>query len=143
MLWLLCSGSNIKSCPKKRTCKKKGCGGDHPTGLHGSFKLKSRDTSKSEPERSNVKSDPTVETKRVDSGCTNLDDLSCNLSERNGNFMSVSIVPLALFHKDKPERKIKVYDMLDNCSQGTFLRDDVLEFLDASVVQTTITVRTM
>ena len=33
--------------------------------------------------------------------------------------------------------------MLDNCSQGTFIRNDVLEFLDAIVVQTTITVRTM
>ena len=28
---------NIKSCPKKRMCQKEGCGGDHPTGLHGSF----------------------------------------------------------------------------------------------------------
>ena len=33
--------------------------------------------------------------------------------------------------------------MLDNCSQRTFIRNDVLEFLDAIVVQTTITVRTM
>ena len=33
--------------------------------------------------------------------------------------------------------------MPDNCSQGTFIRNDVLEFLDTIVVQTTITVRTM
>ena len=33
--------------------------------------------------------------------------------------------------------------MLDNCSQGTFVRRDVLEFLDATVGQTTVTVRTM
>ena len=33
--------------------------------------------------------------------------------------------------------------MYDNCSQRTFIRNDVLEFLDTSVVQTTITVRTM
>ena len=45
-------------------------------------------------------SDSTVETKRVDNGCTNLDDLSCNPSECNGNFMSMSIVPLVLFHRD-------------------------------------------
>ena len=61
-----------------------------------------------------------METKRVGNGCTNLDDLS--------------IVALVLFHKDKPERNIKVYGMLDNCSQGTFIRNDVFEFLDASVV---------
>ena len=86
--------------------------------------------------------DSTVETNRVDNGCTNLDNLSCNLSEYDGNFMSMSIVPLVLFHKDKPKRKITVYGMLDNCSQGTFIRNYVLEFLDASV-QTTIIVRTM
>ena len=79
----------------------------------------------------------------MDNGCTNLDDLSCNLSEGNGNLMSMSIMPLVLFHKDKPERKIKIYGVLDNCSQGTFTRNDVVEFLDASVVQTTITVTTM
>ena len=73
----------------------------------------------------------------------NLDDLSCNLSEYNGNFMSMSIVPLVLFHKDKPKIKLKVYGMLDNCSQRIFIRNDVLEFLDTSVVQTTITVRAM
>ena len=144
----LCFGSyapdhNIKSCPKKRKNQKEGCGGDHPTGLHGSFKLKSKDTSKSEHERSDGKFDLKAETKRVDDGCTNLDDLSCNLSECNGNFMSMSIIPLVLFHKDRPEIKIKVYGMLDSCSQGTFIRNDVLEFLDTSVVQTTITVRTM
>ena len=133
---------NIKGCRKKRMCQKEGYGGDHPTGLHGSFKLKSKDTSKSEHERSDGKSDSKVETKRVDNGCTNLDDLSCNLSECNGNFMSMGIIPLVLFHKDRPERKTKVYGMLDNCSQGTFIRN-VLEFLDTSVVQTTITVRTM
>ena len=60
-------------------CQKEGCGSDHPTGLQGSFKLKSKDTSKSEHERSDGKSDLKVETKRVDNGCTNLDDLSCNL----------------------------------------------------------------
>ena len=57
--------------------------------------------------------------------------------------MSMSIVPLVLFHKDRPEQTIKVYGMLDNCNQGTFIRNYVLEFLDASVVQTTIIVRTM
>ena len=93
--------------------------------------------------RGDGKSDLKVETKRVDNGCTNLDDLSCNLSKCNGNFMSMSIVPLVLFHKDRPKRKIKVYGMLDNCSQGTFIRNDILEFLDTSVVQTTVTVRTM
>ena len=56
-------------------CKKEGCGVDHPTGLDGSFKLKSKDTSKSELERSDSKSDSAVETKRVDNGCINLDDL--------------------------------------------------------------------
>ena len=136
-------GHNIKSCPKIKMRQKEGCGGDHPAGLHGRFKLKSKDTSKSEHERCDGKSDSKVETKRLNNGCTNLDDLSCNLSECNGNFMSMSIVSLVLFHKDRPERKIKAYGMLDNCSQGTFIRNDVLEFLDTSVVQTTITVRTM
>ena len=117
---------NIKSCPKKRMCQKEGCGDDYPTGLHESFKLKSKDTSKSEHERSDGKSDLKAETKRVDNGFTNLDDLSCNLSECYGDFMSMSIVPLVLFHKDRHERKIKVYDMLDNCSQGTFIRNDIL-----------------
>ena len=57
MLKTLCFGCyapdhNVKSCPKKGICKKEGGCDNHPTNLHGSFMLKSKDISKSEPERS-------------------------------------------------------------------------------------------
>ena len=51
-------------------CQKEDYGGDHPTGLHGSVKLKSKETSKSEHERGDFKSDSKVETRKVDNECT-------------------------------------------------------------------------
>ena len=100
MLWLLCSRSQYKELSKKENVSERRLWWGSSNWLTMA--------SKSEQERSDGKSDSKVETKRVDNGSTNLDDLSCNLSECNGNFMSMSIVSLVLSHKDRPEGKIKV-----------------------------------
>ena len=44
-------------------------------------------------------------------------------------FVSICIVPVVLYHKDAPQQKVKVYAMLDECSQGTFISEEVLAML--------------
>ena len=36
------------------------------------------------------------------------------------------IIPVMIRHKDNPDKEIKVYAIIDNCSQGTFGTDDLL-----------------
>ena len=49
--------------------------------------------------------------------------------------ISMCIVPVEIWHEGKPERKVVVYALLDDCSTGTFITDDVLELLDITNVQ--------
>ena len=52
------------------------------------------------------------------------------------------MVPVLLCSKDKPERAIKVYAIIDNCSQGTFISEKALESLGVSGTPTSITIET-
>ena len=38
---------------------------------------------------------------------------------------------------------IKVYGMLDNCSQGTFIKKDILKSLDSPKINTKVTIKTI
>ena len=42
---------------------------------------------------------------------------------------SMSIVPVQLFHKDRPNKRVHVFAMLDECSQGSFIDAEVLNSL--------------
>ena len=65
---------------------------------------------------------------------------ACKSSNR---VISMCIVPVNLHHKSDPNNVIKVYAMLDNCSEGTFMTDEVAKMLTASVRRTTITIKTL
>ena len=49
----------------------------------------------------------------------------------------MSIVPVRLHHKSNPDERILVYALLDECSQGTFMKEDILMRFPS--VQKTIT----
>jgi len=45
--------------------------------------------------------------------------------EKSG-VVAMCIVPVIVRHKDQPEKEVKVYAIIDNCSQGTFATEDLL-----------------
>ena len=59
------------------------------------------------------------------------------------NVISMCVVPVQLWHIDHPENKINVYCLLDDCSQGTFIKDDVLDDLNISGQETSLTTTTI
>ena len=63
------------------------------------------------------------------------DPTVCNATVRKTKAKSVSlcVVPVLLHHVSEPERKIPVYAMLDDCSQGTFISESVLRLLPGKI----------
>ena len=49
--------------------------------------------------------------------------------------ISMCVVPVEIWHQCSPDHKVVTYALLDDCSQGTFIRDDVLESLSLENTQ--------
>ncbi len=62
----------------------------------------------------------------------------------NGNGSGMCVVPVQLSHSSHPGEKLLVYAMLDECSQGCFIKEDVLmHFSKAPKIETSITTETL
>ena len=58
--------------------------------------------------------------------------------------ISLCVLPLVLSHQRLPETRISLYAMLDECSQGTFIDDSILEHLPSCLFKdATITLQTL
>ena len=67
-----------------------------------------------------------------------------HIRQPGGNATSLPIVPVIVHHKDHPDQTVSVYAMLDECSQGTFIKDSVLVSLSAAPVRhTSIAIETL
>ena len=55
--------------------------------------------------------------------------LSVSFTSLPTTSISMCVVQVQLWHKDNPDTKTTVYALLDECSTGTFIRDDVLDDL--------------
>ena len=56
----------------------------------------------------------------------------------------MTVLPVVLKHIGDTEKKLLVYAMLDNCSQETFINEDILDMLNTGEqTKTTITVKTL
>ena len=105
------TGRRANGCLQRRTCKT--CNGKHPTSLHdpefaSKIKMKKQQDEKSKPDK--------------EPGLNNAHTI-CDQAVR-----SMPIVPVKLRANDK---EITTYAMLDNCSTGTFILEDVRRELEA------------
>ena len=112
---------NGRSCKHRRTCKI--CKGNHPSGLHG-YKPKKADGNSKDGE--NEKPPP-------------LKNASIKCSSK---LISMCVVPIKISHTNS-SKVLAVHAMLDNCSQGTFVKEDIISVLGINGVSTTIAVKTM
>jgi hypothetical protein len=107
-----CYGEGHKSrgCLQKRTCKI--CERKHPTGLHDdNFQVKER------IQRTRIQRESTTTGQR--DSVTNITHACTVASE---TFSTVPVVPVKLKGNDK---ELITYAMLDNCSTGTFILEDL------------------
>ena len=118
-----------KNCKERQTCKT--CNKPHPTSLHNTDWT---------PKPNNVSiKDQSGETPRVSSNRTAV----CNITEAGDVPINMGILPVLLFHKNDPAKKIIVYALLDNASGGTFVSEKSAKTLgvegsDTDLVLTTV-----
>ena len=53
------------------------------------------------------------------------------------------IVPVRMHHQDNPERQVVIYALLDPASNGTFIKESILEELQVNGVETQLKLNTM
>ena len=121
------NGHNSKSCKKRRKCKH--CEGTHPTVLHG-FKIKSKERSK---QGQDGKENAEGENRSASVNCG---------SSRMNQVISMCIVPVKVRIKGS-QGAVKTCAMLDNCSQGRFVKTKLLEELKVSGIKTAVTIKTL
>ena len=131
------SEHSLSNCQRKRVCQQENCGGAHPTALHGTHKFKVRNKSSKE-------SSGTTSSKEISNGCTKASEESFSTTiAKNNTIMCLSVLPMMLHHKNNPEKALKVYGMLDNCSQGSFISQDMLHMFDVKGISTRISIKTL
>ena len=81
----------------------------------------------------------TNDSSQINNGCTKCDDFN----KVSAEVLSLRVLPMLLWHKSNPDHVIRVYGTLDNCSQGTFIKKDVLTSLNAPKVNTNIIMKTI
>ena len=66
----------------------------------------------------------------------------CNSTYASSGMVSMCVVPVRVSHK-QPNIVIKTYALLDSCSQGTFVTEEVLREMNLKGKGTTITMKTL
>ena len=128
---LISMSHNARTCNDRQICQI--CKKKHPTGLHDY-------TPKQKPGDNNSRASNEKQNVTFKSNCVKLDDVSCSAS-CSDEIVSMCIVPVKIRYVNK--RKEVTYAFLDNCSQGNFLREDIIHKLEGSRARTKIKVKTM
>ena len=125
-------GHISSKCNDKLVCKT--CEKKHPSALHDPF-WKPRSKKRQTTSKENVEKN---DQDRVNSGLT-----ACSITEAGDVPVNMGIVPVWLFHKSEPEKRIKVYALLDNGLGGTFIKTETMERLGIDGEDTTLVLTTM
>jgi len=115
-----------KNCTEKMTCKV--CSKQHPTSLHDD------EWSKKRKNKSRSENNAKVNNNRASVS---------NMTENRDIPVNMGILPVLLYHKDNPTKKVKVYALLDNGSGGTFVTESAVRKLEIEGCDTNLTLTTM
>ena len=124
---------SAKTCSKRIICKE--CKNYHPTALHG-YQYKKQ---KSKPGKND---DEKKEETQLSNRCTEIEDFSNVSINQETSMVSMCVVPVTVKHKNS-SREVKTFAMSDNCSQGTFLKEDLLKQLKIGGRATSISIKTL
>ena len=122
-------GHMSRRCRNRKVCKT--CSMPHPTVLH--------DESKISPKHSSEDQARVVQSVEATSSCTS----TCNATGTTDTITNSMIVPVRIHHQDNPERQVVIYALLDPASNGTFIKESILEELQVNGVETQLKLNTM
>ena len=118
---------NGRNCPRRRICCV--CNENHPTGLHG-HKPKNKESVAGGSQSSEEKS---TDSRRK---------IACASTTIQEDVISMCVVPVKVKHKDS-NFVHSTFAMLDNCSQGCFVKASLMKTLRIGDHKTSITVKTL
>ncbi|XP_020611249.1 uncharacterized protein LOC110049762 [Orbicella faveolata] len=141
-----CFGKGLMSsgCRNRATCKE--CGRHHHTLLHIVNPNNQQPDSKlpATPQASNKKETPSEKSPPSDTANSNLISVVNNSSSEPGNVITnCRIVQVVLFHKESPLKTVKVYALLDDASDTTFVTTQMQHKLNIEGVETCLDLCTM
>ena len=118
---------SARNCKQQRLCK---IGKEkHLTGLHR-FK----------PKKERVKQDRgNDDNKQITTTCTGVQWPSFASLKFRSDVISMCVVPVQICHPDS-NKVLDTYVMLDNCSQGTFVKEEIIEAMHITGADTRVTV---
>ena len=125
----LCYGHMSRRCRNRKVCKT--CSMPHPTILH--------DESKISPKQGSEDQARVVQAAEATSSCTS----TCNATGVTDAITNSMIVPVRMYHQDNLERQVVIYALLDPASNGTFVKESILEELQVNGVETQLKLNTM
>ena len=122
-------GHRFNGCAKRRTCKK--CSRRHPTGLHDDNFRINQVVSKQQI------TPPPLQNDHVVNAHTEMDEIACNATNIGNSVPAVPIVPVRL---RSAEGEVLTYAMLDACSAGSFVLEDIVSGLGVKGADTQLMV---
>ena len=133
-----------RDCPSKSTCGE--CGKKHHTLLHID-KPKSKDSnpqSREKPDQGKTKENRDRQPNTgIPAATANASSVSLTSLSESVVITNWKIVPVFVSHRDHPEKEAKVYALLDNASDTTFVTSKVQQALGIEGMQTELTLSTM
>ena len=127
---------NAKTCKQRRTCmiSKQ----SHATALRGCLPKKEQPKVTRDPKDGAA---PIDDKKLITSNLAEM-DIKCNSSIIKSKIISMCVVPVKVSHS-KSKKEFSTYTVLDSCSQGTFIKEDIQKKLGAVGREADITVKTL
>ena len=136
-------GHQSKNCRARLNCEK--CGKQHPTPLHDPT-YKERSVNQNTPESSRSDSAHSHQASSEvanDDRDSNLNVSVCSAISGRDMVPNSLIIPVYVFRKGHPELKVKVYALLDDASDTTFIKTVVKDKLGIPGVNSKLILSTM
>lgn len=124
-------GHKRGKCRRPHTCDV--CSKNHPTLLHFGKK----------PDKMNEHQVQTQEDKRAPTLDNKPDNATCNATQGNQDVIHSLVMPVLLSHSENPDLKIKVYALLDDQSNASFLSESIAQKLKIGGPEVQIQVKTL
>ena len=125
-------GHNAKTCTQRLTCSS--CKGNHPTPLRRYIPNKKSETD----ENQTVNGGGNL--KNNFAGFNNDSKYASMRGKTGSKMISMCIVPVKVKYGDGKDM-ITTYAMLDNCSQGSFIHDNLVKELEVHGMNTTLNLK--
>ena len=127
---------SARTCNRAQTSKV--CVKNHPTSLQ-----KKKSSQRQGQDGSKNPSNESPQEQIVKINMTACDEsITCAFTSMKHQVISMCVVPVIITHMDSP-KEIVIHAILDSCSQGTFVVEDLAEVLGIKGIETLVVVKTL